>query len=244
MDSLDAIRGIAILAMVFYHAFYDVSDIFGFNIPFFNILMLLEPPFAGAFILLAGVSSRYSHNNIKRGAKVFIFGMVVTAVTLIFIPSQSIYFGILHFMGVAILLFELVKPAADRIPAKAAFVLWTALFAITFMMPETHIIGIPGLFGVTLPKFLQSTPNIYALGFPDSNFYSADYFPMIPWFFMFLIGTIIGIPIKNHRLPEKFYTARIPFLASAGRNTLIIYVLHQPIIYGLLCLFFNLTHLK
>lgn len=244
MDSLDAIRGVAILAMVFYHALYDVSDIFGYKIPLFDILTPLEPPFAGAFILLAGVSSRYSHSNIKRGAKVLILGMAVTAVTVIFIPSQSIYFGILHFMGCAILLFELVKPAADRIPAKAAAVIWTVLFILTFRMPETHIIGIPGLFGAALPRILQNTPYLFALGFPDGYFYSADYFPMIPWFFVFLIGTVIGVPIKNHRLPEKFYTVRIPFFAAAGRNTLLIYLLHQPVIYGLLTLFFHFTHLS
>ncbi len=243
MDSLDALRGIAILAMVFYHALYDVSDIFGYNVPFFGFLSLLEPPFAGLFILLAGVSSRYSHNNLKRGAKVLVLALIVSAATIIFMPSQSIYFGILHFFGCAILLFELVRPAVDRIPQKTAFVLWTVLFAVTYTMPFSHIIGFPGLFGVTLPNFLLNTPHIYALGFPDGNFFSADFFPMIPWFFLFLIGTVIGTPIKEHRLPDKFYTARIPFFATAGRNTLLIYALHQPVIYGLLYLFFKLFKL-
>lgn len=243
MDSLDAIRGIAILAMVFYHAMYDITDIFGFNVPFFGLMELLEPPFAGAFILLAGVSSRYSHNNFKRGLRVFLFGIVVTAVTVIFMPSESIYFGILHFMGAAILLFELVKFGTDHIPPIAAVIIWAALFIVTYKMPETGIIGIPGFFGINLPDILRNTPNIYFLGFPDGNFSSADYFPMIPWFFIFLIGTVIGIPIKEHKLPEKFYTARIPVLAAAGRNTLLIYVLHQPIVYGFLYLIFKIAHL-
>lgn len=241
IDWLDAIRGVAILAMVFYHALYDITDIFGYNIPYFGFLTLLEPPFAAAFILLAGVSSRFSHNNIKRGLKVLIFGLAVTMFTLIFMPSEAIYFGILHFIGCAILLFELIKPAVDRIHPKAAVVIWAVLFILTYSMPETHIIGIPGFFGITLLQALQNTPHIYALGFPDANFFSADYFPILPWFFMFLIGTVIGVPIKNHRLPEKFYTARIPFLAAAGRNTLLIYVLHQPVIYVLLLIFFSIA---
>lgn len=241
IDSLDAIRGVAILAMVFYHALYDIDDIFGYHIPILDTLLfeIVRQPFTWAFILLAGISSRFSHNNIKRGLRVLFFGLVVTAVTVILIPSQSIYFGILHFMGIAILLFELIKPACDRIPRKVAFVIWSFLFAITFTMPESHVIGFPGIIGIALPEFLQNTPHLYALGFPDANFFSADYFPMIPWFFMFLIGTVIGVPIKNRRLPEKFYTVRVPFLAAAGRNTLLIYVLHQPIIYGLLYVIFN-----
>lgn len=240
IDLLDAIRGVAILAMVFYHALYDITDIFGYNIPFFGFLSLLEPPFAAAFIMLSGVSSRFSHNNIKRGVRVLIFGLIITVFTLVFMPSEAIYFGILHFIGCSILLFELVKPAADRIPRKVAAAVWTALFIITYNMPSRHIIGIPGLFSITLPSVLQTTPHLYALGFPDAYFFSADYFPMIPWFFIFLIGTVIGVPIKEHRLPERFYTVRVPFLAAVGRNTLLIYVLHQPIIYGLLLLFFNI----
>lgn len=241
-DSLDAMRGVAIIAMVFYHGMYDLCDIFGFNLPIFNFLQVLEPPFAGLFILLAGVSSRFSHSNIKRGFRVLALAMIVTVVTL-FVPGEGIYFGILHFMGCAILLFELIRPAVDRIPAKIALLLWALLFILTYRMPETHIIGIPGLFGFTLPAVLQNTPNLYPLGFPDAYFFSADYFPMIPWFFLFLIGTVIGIPIKERRFPEKFYNVRIPFFAAAGRNTLIIYALHQPVIYGLLYLLFKVLRL-
>lgn len=245
IDIMDAIRGVAILSMVFYHTLYDIDDIFGYRIPILDTMLfqIVRQPFTWAFILLAGMSSRFSHSNIKRGLRVLFFGYVVTAITLIFIPSQAIYFGILHFMGAAILLFELVKPAVDRIPSKLSFVIFSILFAVTFTMPDTYIVGFPGLFGFKLPVFLQNTPNIYFLGFPDGNFFSADYFPLIPWFFLFVIGTIIGVPVKNHRLPKKFYTARVPFLAAAGRNTLLIYVLHQPIVYGLLYIMFKILHL-
>lgn len=240
IDILDAIRGVAILSMVLYHILYDISDIFGRTIPLLDstLCLVIRQPFTWAFILLAGISSRYSHNNIKRGVRVLACGFVVTAVTLVFIPSQSIYFGILHFMGVAVLLFELIKPLADRIPPFIALPVYTLLFAVTFTMPDTHLLGFPGLFSLQLPQVLQSTPNLYMLGFPDANFFSADYFPMIPWFFMFLIGTVIGVPVKQGLLPKKFYTVRVPVLAAAGRNTLLIYVLHQPIVYGLLYLFF------
>ena len=244
IDSLDAVRGLALIAMVFYHGLYDISYIFGYWKTLFDALTPLEPPFAAAFIMISGISSRFSHNNIKRGIRVIAFALIISAVTIIFIPSESIYFGILHFIGCAIILFELIKPAVDRIPAKAALVLWIVLFALTYNMPSAHIIGIPGLFTLALPKVLQVTPHLYALGFPDAYFYSADYFPIIPWIFIFLIGTVVGVPVKNRRLPEKFYTVRIPLLAAAGRNTLLIYVLHQPVIYGLLYAFFKITGLS
>lgn len=245
IDVLDALRGIAILAMVFYHGMYDLCDIFNVNIPLFSFLTVLEPPFAGLFILLAGTSSRFSHSNVRRGLRVLAFGMIVTAVTMLFTrifgSDQSIYFGILHFMGCAILLFEPVRLLADRIPRKVALPLWLALFAVTYLMPQAGYIGFPG-WHLAMPASLFSTPWLFPLGFPSANFFSADYFPMIPWFFLFLAGTVIGLPIRERRLPEKFYTARVPFFATAGRNTLLIYVLHQPVIYGLLTLIFTLLH--
>lgn len=236
MDSLDAIRGIAIIAMVVYHALYDVTDIFGYNVPIFDYLTYLEPPFAGAFILLCGVSSRYSHNNYKRGFEVLGLGLLVSVVTAVFIPSQAIHFGILTFMGVAIILFELIKPLVDKIPKIPASIIYIFLFLITYNTARYSIIGIHNVLSFNLPTVLTTTPWLYPLGFPDRNFFSADYFPLLPWFFIFILGTVVGIPIKEGKFPKWFYTMRVPFFAAAGRNTLLIYVLHQPIIYGLLCL--------
>lgn len=242
MDSLDAIRGIAIIAMVVYHALYDVTDIFGYNVPIFDYLTYLEPGFAGAFILLCGVSSRYSHNNYKRGFMVLGLGLIVSIVTAIFIPSQAIHFGILTFMGVAIILFELIKPLVDKIPKIPASIIYIILFLTTYYTARYGVFGLPNLLSVKLPDFLINTPYLYPLGFPDRNFFSADYFPLLPWFFIFLLGTVVGIPIKEGKYPKWFYTIRVPFFATAGRNTLLIYVLHQPIIYGLLLLFSNLIN--
>lgn len=240
IEILDALRGVAILAMVFYHGMYDLCDIFGLNIPLFSYLSLLEPFFAGLFILLAGISCRFSHNNWLRGARVLALGLALTAFTMLytyFNPNdpETIYFGILHFMGCAILLYALLGPLLNKIPRAAAFALWCLLFAFTFTMPFNSVVGFPPL-GFHLPQALTTTPGLFAFGFPDTHFQSADYFPMIPWFFLFLAGSVIGAPIREHKLPEKFYTARVPFWSFAGRHTLLIYVLHQPIIYGILYL--------
>ena len=244
IDILDAIRGIAILSMVFYHALYDIYDVFGIPIRLFNALSVLEPPFAGAFILLAGISCRFSHSNVRRGLRVLAVAMAVTLVTLLFSiwvsPGETIVFGILHFMGTAILVYALVGRAANRIPAAVALPLWLLLFALTYHMPETYAVGIPGLLTAALPAGIRNVPFLFILGLPDPNFSSADYFPLIPWLFLFMAGTVIGVPIREHRLPEWFYTARVPVLAGAGRNTLLIYVLHQPVIYLLLTVFFHI----
>ncbi|MDR3644347.1 MAG: heparan-alpha-glucosaminide N-acetyltransferase domain-containing protein, partial [Clostridia bacterium] len=129
--------------------------------------------------------------------------------------------------------------ALDKIPRRVAWPLWALLFIVTFVMPATYFVGIPHLIGFYLPSHLTSQGWLFALGVPDSTFVSADYFPMIPWFFLFMLGTLIGIPIKEHRLPKRFYTQRVPFFAFLGRHTLLIYILHQPIVFGILWM---LTH--
>lgn len=245
IDILDAVRGIAILSMVVYHALYDINDVFGYHIWLFDALSVLEPPFAGLFILLSGISCRFSHSNTKRGVRVLVFAMAVTGVTALFSafvsPGETIWFGILHFLGVAILLYALLHTPLEKIPPVPAFVLWSALFVVTYQMPATGCVGLAGCLQWALPARLFSTAFLFPLGFPDANFTSADYFPLIPWIFLFFAGTVLGKPIREHRLPEKFYTARVPVLAAAGRNTLLIYLLHQPVIYLLLLAIFHLV---
>jgi uncharacterized membrane protein len=269
IDVLDAIRGAAIISMVVYHALYDVCDIFKVYVRIFDVFTAWEPWFAGAFILLCGMSCRFSHNNLKRGLRVFAVAMAVTLVTVLFSvfvsPGQEIYFGILHFMGVAILLYIPLRSAADKIKPVPALIIYTALFVLTYNLPTAYIIGIPGLFGINLPytlltasqtfsaflggvfhtrmpEWFASVVGLYPLGIPGADFKSADYFPLIPWFFLFLAGTVLGVPVKEHKLPDGFYTAKVPFLAAAGRNTLLIYVLHQPVVYAVLLAVMAVIH--
>ena len=74
---------------------------------------------------------------------------------------------------------------------------------------------------------------LWWLGFRNASFFSSDYFPIIPWIFVYFAGNIVGLWVTEKKLPPKFYSMRVPFLADVGRNTLIIYLLHQPVLYGL-----------
>jgi uncharacterized membrane protein len=238
IEIIDGIRGIAIIAMVIYHALYDINQIFYIDLSFFGVnifqvLGYLEPPFAGIFILLSGVSSRLSHSNLKRGLQLAGVAILLTIGTIIYSnisgDNESIYFGILHFLSAAIIIFALLKPWLDKIPTYVSLPLWTVLFVVTFNIWGSYFIDIPGIFGFTL----------FAFGIPSTNFFSSDYFPIVPWIFIFLIGTVLGVYVKQRRFPEKFYTTKMPFFAFAGRNTLLIYIIHQPIVFGILFLIFD-----
>jgi uncharacterized membrane protein len=249
IEIIDGIRGFAIIAMVIYHAMYDINQIFNINLSFFGVnifqvLSYLEPTFAGVFILLSGVSSRLSHSNLKRGLQLAGIAVLLTIGTIIYSnvsgDNESIYFGILHFIAAAILLFALLRPLLDKIPAYVSLPMWTVLFVVTFNIWSSYFIGIPGIFGFTLPSIITNNQYLFAIGIPSSNFFSADYFPLLPWIFIFLIGTVMGVYVKQRRLPEKFYTAKMPFFAFAGRYTLLIYIIHQPIVIVILYLIFDI----
>jgi uncharacterized membrane protein len=239
--AIDEIRGLSILLMVLYHAVYDVVYIFGVNFPFFSspFMNVLRDIFAGLFILISGVACQYSRNNIKRGFLCFMLGIVISIVSYLVSPSQFIAFGILHFLGCAMLLYGLIEPLLNRLPRVFMMVLLAVLFVFCYGVPNWYV-GIPGLWEIPLPAQLFSWKYGFPFGFPNGGFFSADYFPLIPWLFLFLLGSYIGRYIKEERFPKWFYASHVPFLGAVGRHTIWIYLAHQPVVYGILWVFFHL----
>ena len=244
---IDELRGLCILLMVAFHGAYSLVYIFDVNIPAFHAPFLqdfAQPFVAGIFVVISGVVSHYSKNNIKRGAVVLGCGLLITAVTAWFMPGQVILFGILHLLGVCMILFGLIslgrgsKP--DRLPAFAGMMLFSLLFAVTFNIPRGYLgISVGGVhMALQLPDQLYSRLWLSPLGFLNSGFFTVDYYPIIPWLFLFFAGTYMGAAFYNGGAPEFLYRKRCRFLAAAGRHTLIIYILHQPVIYAVTWGFF------
>ena len=93
------------------------------------------------------------------------------------------------------------------------------------------------LFGlVTLPEVLYRYDWLCPLGMFSDTFESADYFSIIPWLFLFLFGAFLGKYAKDGRFPETLYKSRAVFLQKIGKNSLWVYLLHQPVLYGLMYL--------
>ncbi len=235
---IDEIRGLSIVLMVVYHLFFDLVFLFHVNIPAFHspVLSFLQPLFAGVFIFISGVACRYSRNNLKRGALCFALGLVLTLGTLLFVRQAMILFGILHFLGLAMMLFALLNTTLDRLPPWIGTGVMALLFALTYTVQKGSI-GI-GFLSVKLPDVLYSTGFLFPLGLPRAGFYSADYFPLMPWLFLFFAGAYIGIYFKAGRMPAWCYKTYLPPLAFVGRNTIWVYLLHQPVVYGVLWLVF------
>lgn len=238
--ALDELRGLLILLMVFYHAAYDVAVIFGANFPFFfsRPMEWLQSFIACGFIILSGISARFSRNNLRHGALVLGLGLLLSLVTLLVMPDQRVLFGILHFLGCAMLLFALCQKLLDKIPVWLGAPLFVALFVLTLYVPR-GLLGYPP-FAVPLPDALYQSAWLFPLGLPAAGFFSSDYFPLIPNLFLFFGASYIGVYARRGQIPATLYRSRLPVLAWVGRRTIWIYMAHQPVVYGALWLWFSL----
>lgn len=230
---LDELRGLAVLCMVFYHAFYLLYAFFQLEWArvLYKFFTPAQPFFAGLFILIAGVSCHLTRSNARRGLKVLAVALGITLVTAVVMPrigmdGAEIYFGILHFMAISMLLFALLRPLFEKIPPTLGFLLALALFVAFYSLPQGRV-GI-GAFSVAVPQSVYSTNYFFWLGLPKPGFTSADYFPLVPHFFLFLCGTYLGSATAQ----AWMYRSHCKPLAFFGRHSLVIYVAHQPVVYA------------
>lgn len=229
---IDEIRGLAIILMVFYHGFYLLGYEFGFELMekaqrFFEPL---QPPFACLFILISGMSSCFSRSNLKRGLKLLAIALGFTGVTVFLLPrlgieEAEIHFGILHLLSVSMLVFALVRPLLQRIDERLGFAVFALLFFLCYNLQSGQLLWFE------LPRGIYANELTAVLGFPPRGYYSADYFPVFPYIFMFVCGTYLGKYATQKPLPAGFYKVHCAPLAAVGRKTLIIYIIHWPIIF-------------
>ncbi len=231
---IDEIRGFSVLMMVLFHAYYVMGEFFGisFGEKLYNFFLPLEPVFAAVFIILCGVSCTLSRSNLRRGLKALAAALAFTLVTAVILPGFNIrgaevYFGILHFLACSILIYALIHKLTDRIPPFAGIIICILLF-LFFLNIEKHKLGL-GALSFSLPENLYQTNYFIPFGIYNSDFYSADYFPLFPFVFVFFAGVYAGNFFRKAGFPARSYKMRVPFLDYIGRHAFIIYVLHIPL---------------
>ena len=217
-DILDAWRTLAIVLMAAYHFLYDlyIFGILSASQLFSTPLNILERFICCSFILLAGASARFSRNNLRHGLIVLAAGIIVEIGAAV--GGQTIRWGVLMLLGASMVLWHFLgKWLQKRRPVNLA-VTCAVLYILTRWWTKVTTASVGWL---------------YPLGFTAPGFRSADYFPLLPWFFLFLIGTVMGGWCLEHR-DNRILTAPLPrALTWPGRHSLIIYILHQPVLYGI-----------
>ena len=232
-SALDLLRGLAIISMVLYHAMWDIVHIFDNNFRWFkgDLGYLWQQSIGITFIFLAGFCFSLSKRKIKRGIFVFICGGIITAVTLIFMPENQIIFGVLTFIGSALLLQTALEPILKRVNGIWGFSLSLILFVVFKNLRDGLILSF------SAPKFLYKNYFTAFLGFPPRNFWSTDYYGLFPWFFLFLCGYFAYNLFKEKGWLEVLTKIKCPPIEFIGRHSIMIYMVHQPLVYALLTLF-------
>lgn len=230
---LDTLRGFLLILVILFHLCYDLDMIFDVRLEFMHHdgIYVFRDIFVSMLIFISGVCCNLSHSNIKRGLKTLICGITISLVTAIFMPDEFILFGILHFFGTSMIIYGLFQKIFEKIPQAAGIILSLLIFAMTFDIYSSNIIPTTAVIRDSIIKY-----PLFILGF-NTGCSSADYYPLLPWFFMFLTGAIATRNIRNIKFPKHFYKNICPPLTWIGRNTLWIYMAHQPIMYGILYLF-------
>ena len=240
---LDELRGLLIILMVIHHAFYTIGyiyDVHTAQLCFDFIETYLHPIGASLFIVICGFSCNLSHNNLKRGLELAAVSVAMSAFLYFIMPDEMIWFGILHCLSICILIYA----ATDKLLSKSNKYIFIAINILFFILTY-NLANNPGTFIGISPNISLSVPdsisNISVLSiFGLSYVASADYFPLFPWMFMFFIGAISGKLIISKKIPGIFYREHSRFLSWIGKHTLAVYIIHQPVIYGLCWLIFKL----
>ena len=217
-DILDAWRTLAIVLMAAYHFLYDlyIFGIISADQLFSTPLNILERFICCSFILLAGASARFSRNSLRRGLIVLAAGLAVEIGAAV--AGQTIRWGVLMLLGASMVLWHLLGKYLQKLPGAALGWGSLALFFLSRAWTASAAVAAGWL---------------YPLGFTAPGFYSADYFPLLPWFFLFLLGTVLGGWCLENR-DSPLLTKPLPkALTWPGRHSLILYVLHQPVLYGI-----------
>lgn len=234
---IDILRSFAMIAMIFYHAVWDLVYIFDVDVPWFSSqsAAILQMSIRLSFIILSGFCWSMSRNNLKRGCIVYIASWIITIVTMLFMPNQYILFGVLSLIGSAMLftlpldsLFKKINPYIGILACSVLFILFKQIMNGYIGIGNIELLQIPS-------SFYNSHIGAY-LGFPDYAFQSTDYVPIFPWLFVFWIGYFIYQLFKKRDWLKHLKMVESKPLEWIGRNSLLIYMVHQPIIYVILYL--------
>ena len=237
---LDALRGFTLINMIAFHGLWNLVYLFGIRADWYTGTpgYLWQQWICWTFITLSGFCWSFSRNHLKRGAMVFGGGLVVTAATFIAMPESRIVFGVLTCIGSCMLLMIPGEKLLKKVPAALGLAVSFALFLLLRNVSSGSL-GFEGWVLCQLPDSLYRNLLTAYLGFPPRGFFSTDYFPLLPWFFLFVTGYFLFRVLDEQNLNGKLFArGQVPVLNWLGRHSLIVYLLHQPILYGLCLLFF------
>ena len=214
IPELDAARGFCILCMVAVHLVYDLTELYPVLRWEYPPFFLLVKNWGGVvFFLISGIAATLGRRHLRRGLLFFGCGILISA-AMELTGAMPIRFGVLHCLGSCMLLWEIFRKCDVRL-----FAVW-GISAI--------------LLGSCLDSLTVAADWLYPLGLTAPDFQSADYFPLLPYFGYFLLGACLGkklYPQRRSLFTKTDFSKPFPrFFCLCGRHSLIIYLIHQPVL--------------
>jgi uncharacterized membrane protein len=254
---LDALRGLALFLMILHHMIFDFRYLLGLNIFAFQETYwfndIVRPVFVGVFVVVSGICCQFSRNNLKRSLKLCLialgFSAVMAAFSLVSGDELYVFFNVLHLLALGTFLYGLYAIWEERNAKKRRKSDPDA--SLTSLRGEIAILVLSAviIFSDQLINIYSSSVQSYwllPLGFlPQYHIGMGDYLPILPWLGFFFVGVIIGrLGYRSKQTlfpdsPKSVLRVSRPF-EWFGRNSLLIYLVHQPI---LLAILFGLRYL-
>jgi uncharacterized membrane protein len=221
---LDFFRGSAILLMIIYHVFFQLKFFGIYSVDIFNgWWYLFARSIAIVFLLLVGISivlsyrSRKSNfRNLYRGRIVLFAALGISLVTFLTFSEYTIYFGVLHFIAFILLLSPLI------VRLNVYPLAFLSIFSIAI--------------GFWFKSLIVESEYLFWIGLRFSTFKTFDYFPIFPWIGVVLLGMLLGKVYYSRAKSLEFMNFGL--LNRFSRNSLLLYLIHNPVIYGVLKLVF------
>lgn len=233
LAAFDVIRGFSVVSMVLFHLCYDVKFIAHKPLPWF------APPFqdvwrasiSWTFLFVAGCMCSFSRNNLRRSLRYGVVALLIFVVTTIAGIDVPISFGIIFCMAACTFVAWILE-RLHHIPKSPVY---TGILLFCFLLTlhvSRHHIGI-GNAGLELPSNWYRTPWLSWLGLPGPGFTSGDYYPVIPYVFIYLAGSSMGWWWQDVGFPSWLRSISCTPLEFIGKHALPVYLAHQPILLGI-----------
>ncbi len=229
---IDALRGLAVVAMIFFHFMWDLwfLGLTSENIPGAGWQSFARG-IGATFTFLLGVSLTLSvvqlrargrdpwRSTLRRGLTILGCGMVISIGTYFFVGDEYVRFGILHHAGVALLL---------------GYWFVNMPIGVTLVLGAVLIVAGPYVSNVFVDHAWLLPFGIFPHGMG-----MVDYYPLVPWFGVALLGIAAGRVVyaggvRRFALPDLSMSKPIAWLRLLGRNSLVVYLVHQPLLIGVL----------
>lgn len=224
---IDILRGVAICGMLIFHIHFDIQNFFTYSSAWISIFWeILWKLSAFLFITIAGFSFAYAYKKysasivskyIKYALKLWLIALCISFVTYMLSPEVAVWFGILHFFSIAFLLLLLLKDLY-----RFNMFLIVLIGCLLYIFP------------------IDSQSKTLFLLWLGEWYSSGDYYPLFPYFWVLLFGYISGQYFLKKNLSHYLELNTSNTISRGfeyiGKHSLFIYIVHQPVILGVLYL--------